>query len=72
MEIYDLRTWRWNSNTLPELQVARSHASSCSHSGYIYIFGGAIISQKKFKMLTNVIERFNLSHYLSGARSSTD
>ena len=56
MELYHLQTRAWSF--LPDLQVARSGASSCCHGSYIYIFGGLTADGN-----TNKIERLSLSGF---------
>ena len=64
MELYNLKTMRWISK--PDLQVARSAASSCCQGGYIYIFGGDIAKD----VMTNKIERLDLSDLIPKPKAS--
>ena len=58
VELYHIKQRRWSS--LPDLQFARSEASSCCVGDNIYIFGGITCSNAKIIHVTK-IEKLNLS-----------
>ena len=64
VELYHIKTRKWISK--PDLQVARSDASSCCHGGYLYIFGGDIAKD----VMTNKIERLDLSDLIPKPKAS--